>query len=107
RLGEAEARDTAQLRGTPATLTLLQIASLMNREIPAGEPVMSNLGPVLAWESRRPVIHLALSPDELDACRRRVDFRRVVLVFRDPAHAWPEWSGVIARPTEALHHAEW
>jgi hypothetical protein len=106
-VGEAEARDTSKERGTPATLTLLQIASIMNREIPAGEPVMSNLGPVLAWESRRPVIHLALSPDELDACRRRVDFRRVLLVFRDPAHAWPEWSGVIARPTDALHHAEW
>lgn len=105
--GGVEAREASQQRGTPSTLTLLQIATLMNREIPAGEPVMSNLGPSLAWESRRPVIHLSVSPDDLMACRRRMDFRRVLLVFRDAEHAWPAWQDVVARPTEALHHGEW
>ena len=105
--GGVEAREASQQRGTPSTLTLLQIATFMNREIPAGEPVMSNLGPVLAWESRRPVIHLTASPDDLNACRRRMDFRRVLLVFRDAEHAWPEWQEVVAHPTESLHRVEW
>jgi hypothetical protein len=105
--GGVEAAEASQQRGTPTTLTLLQIATFMNREIPAGEPVMSNLGPALAWESRRPVIHLAASPDDLTACRRRMDFRRVLLVFRDAEHAWPEWQEVIAHPTESLNRVEW
>jgi hypothetical protein len=105
--GVVEAREASLERGTPGTLTLLQIATLMNREIPAGEPVMSNLGPALAWESRRPVIHLSVSPDDLNTCRRRMDFRRVLLVFRDAEHAWPEWQQVISHPTDALHQPEW
>ncbi|MBI1798803.1 MAG: hypothetical protein HYR73_03865 [Candidatus Eisenbacteria bacterium] len=106
-LVNAEARRTATERGVPSALTLLQIASLMSREIPVGEAVMSNLGPTLAWESRRPVIHLALSPDLITACRRKMDFRHVLLVFRDAAHAWPEWAQVVEHPVDALHHAEW
>jgi hypothetical protein len=107
RLGNAEARSTATERGVPSTLSLLQIATVMSREVPDGDVVMSNLGPALAWESRRPVIHLALSPDLITACRRKMDFRHVVLAFRDGAHAWPEWSLLVDHPNEAMHHAEW
>ena len=44
---------------------------------------MSSLGPLLAWYAERPVVHLALSPADLDACRRNLDVRGVLLVFRD------------------------
>mgnify|MGYP001581285255 FL=1 len=103
----AEAAATSQERGVPGTLTLLQIAVLMNREIPAGEPVMSNLGPALAWQARRPVVHLALSPGDVESCRRRLEFRHVLLVFRDPARAWPGWTEVVARPEQAVRNPEW
>lgn len=105
--GNLEARTTSAVRGVPGTLGLLQSAVLMNREIPAGETVMSNLGPVLAWYARRPVLHLANSPADLDACRRRLEFRHVLLVFRDAAAAWPEWREVVARPAEARARPEW
>lgn len=106
RRGLAEARIASQERGTPGTLTMLKLGSMMNREIPAGEPVMSNLGPALAWEARRPVIHLALSPDAISDCRRHMDFHNVVLVFRDVAHAWPGWSELIEHPLDAMHRPE-
>jgi hypothetical protein len=106
-LGHREARLTSTERGVPSTLTLLQIARLMSRDIPPGQAVMSNLGPSLAWEARRPVIHLVESPDQIEACRRRMDFHHVLLVFRDPQHAWPEWRDVLERPLEALHRPEW
>jgi len=107
RLGDEEAHQASMERGTPSTLSLLQIAALMSREIPAGEPVMSNLGPALSWESHRPVIHLVVSPDQITACRRRADFRNVLLVFRDAGTAWPEWTSVVAHPVDALHRVEW
>lgn len=100
--GLAEARVMSRERGTPATLTLLQISVLMNREIPAGEPVMSNLGPELAWEARRPVIHLALRPEDVGACRRLTEFRNVLLVFREPSRAWPGWQEMVAHPVETI-----
>ncbi|MBI5709903.1 MAG: hypothetical protein HZC42_06305 [Candidatus Eisenbacteria bacterium] len=103
----AEAAATSQERGVPGTLTLLQISVLMNREIPAGEPVMSNLGPALAWQARRPVLHLALSPGDLESCRRRLEFRHVLLVFRDPSRAWPGWTEVVAHPEQAVRNPEW
>jgi len=106
-LGHREARLTSTERGVPSTLTLLQIARLMSRDIPPGQAVMSNLGPSLAWEARRPVIHLVESPDQIEACRRRMDFHHVLLVFRDAQHAWPEWRDVLERPLEALHRTEW
>lgn len=106
-LGHREARLTSTERGVPSTLTLLQIARLMSRDITPGQPVMSNLGPSLAWEARRPVIHLVESPDQITACRRRVDFRHVLLVFRDAQHAWPQWRDLLEHPLEALHRAEW
>ena len=101
--GLDEARAMSRERGTPATLTLLQISVLMNREIPAGEPVMSNLGPELAWEARRPVIHLALKPEDVAACRSLTEFRNVILVFRDPSKAWPGWQELVAHPAETIH----
>jgi len=104
--GNQEARIASATRGVPATVTLLEIAVLMNRDIPPGEAVMSNLGPTLAWHARRPVIHLALAPEDIDACRRRLDFRHVLLVFRDPAHAWGEWGQVLAHPLEARDRPE-
>jgi len=104
--GLAEARAISRERGTPSPLTMLQIAVLMNREIPPGEPVMSNLGPELSWHSRRPVIHLALRPEDMAACRERTEFRHVLLVFRDPARAWAGWSELVARPVEASRDPE-
>ena len=80
---------------------MLATAVLMNREIPAGEAVMSNLGPTLAWHARRPVIHLALAPADLDACRRKLDFHHVILVYRKPERAGPAWGEIVARPKEA------
>ncbi len=105
--GNAEARVASAERGTPSVLSLLQVAVLMNREIPAGEVVMSNLGPMLAWHARRPVLHLALSPADLEGCRRRLEFRHVLLVFRDPANAWPEWREAVAEPARAPDRPEW
>jgi hypothetical protein len=31
----------------------------------------------------------------------------VLLVFRDPAQAWPGWQEVMERPAEATAHPEW
>jgi len=104
--GNEETRGSSAARGVPGTQTLLQITVLMNREIPAGEPVMSNLGPTLAWHAKRPVVHLALAPEDLEACRRRLDFRNVLLVFRDPSLAWGEWSEVVAHPLEVKNRPE-
>jgi hypothetical protein len=66
-----------------------------------GETVMSNLGPALAWQTNHPVIHLAYSPADVAACRRRHDFRHIVLVFRNADRAWDEWHEIVARPGAA------
>lgn len=105
--GLAEARATADARGLPDELSLVQIARLVAHEVPRGEPVMSNLGPTLAWYAHRPVIHLALAPQDLDDCREQVNFRHVVLVFRATASAWPEWRELLADPTRAPDNSEW
>jgi hypothetical protein len=105
--GNAEARVVSAERGVPGVLSLLQIAVLMNREIPADEVVMSNLGPLLAWHARRPVLHLTLSPADLEGCRRRLEFRHVLLVFRDPADAWPGWREAMTAPAETPNRPEW
>ena len=99
--GNLEARAALADRDLPGVVTMLATAVLMNREIPAGEAVMSNLGPTLAWHARRPVIHLALAPADLDACRRKLDFHHVILVYRKPERAGPGWSEIVARPKEA------
>ena len=105
--GNAEARATAETRGLPSVLTLRDLSARLNRELRAGEPVMSNLGPTLAWYARRPVVHLAWGPGDLEACRRRLPFRHVLLVFRDAERAWPEWRELLARPETADINAEW
>ncbi|HET7224377.1 MAG TPA: hypothetical protein VFK69_01585, partial [Candidatus Eisenbacteria bacterium] len=105
--GLREASDVSARRGTPGVLTLLQLTVLMNRELPAQEPVMSNLGPELAWEARRPVVHLSLTPADVDACRRRLPLRSVVLVFRDAKQAWRGWDDIVAHPELAPKNPEW
>jgi hypothetical protein len=105
--GNLQARVASTTRAEPDVLSMMQITVLMNREIPDDEPVMSNLGPLLAWTARRPVLHLAESPDEIEACRRKLEFRNVLLVFRSPGSAWPAWREVVADPARARDHAEW
>jgi hypothetical protein len=58
---------------------------------------MSNLGPALAWQTNHPVVHLALAPQDVEPCRRLLDFRHIVLVYRDARAAWGQWSEVVAR----------
>lgn len=105
--GLSQAQITSEARGIPSTPAMLDLVARLDRELGPGEPVMSNLGPVLAWYGRRPVVHLALTPADIDACRRRLDLHVVLLVFREPARAWPEWREVLERPDEAAHHPEW
>lgn len=93
--GLAEARATSLERGVPASTSLTAISALLNMDLAPGEPLMSNLGPSLAWQTNHPVVHLALSPEEVDACRRRLDFRHIVLVFREDARAWGRWAEVV------------
>ena len=97
----AEAIATARERGVPSTQTLTAMSVTLNEVLKAGEPLMSNLGPALAWQTNHPVIHLAYSPADVAACRRRRDFRHVVLVFRSSERAWPEWQEIVARPGTA------
>ena len=105
--GVREARVVSVERGTPTTATLEAIVEELDRELISGEPVMSNLGPALAWVARRPVIHLALTPADVDACRQRTDFRRVVLAFRDAGSAWPGWAELVRDPARAPSNREW
>ncbi len=105
--GVQEAATSSTERGTPQSYTLNELADLVDAEVPANEPVMSNLGPILAWRARRPVIHLALSPADVAACRERVDFRHVILVFREPERAWGGWDQVLTRPEAAPQNPDW
>ena len=68
---------------------------------------MSNLGPTLAWYTRRPVLHLALTPADVDQCRERFEFDEVLVAFRQASRAWPGWDELMARPSEAPHRREW
>jgi hypothetical protein len=105
--GWQAARATAEGRGVPSGAGMRDLVTRLDRELPADEPVMSNLGPVLAWHARRPVVHLATSPADLEPCRRHLDVRVVLLVFREPRRAWPQWQEVMERPGEAADHPEW
>ena len=105
--GWAEGRAAATARGVPSTPTMIALARSLERELRPDEPVMSNLGPVLAWYLRRPVVHLALSPEDVDACRRRLELRHVLLVFRAADRAWPDWTLVMERPQEAALNPDW
>ncbi len=106
-LGIAEATAAADQRGVPSSQAMAELAAQLDRDVPRGEPVMSNLGPVLAWYSRRPVVHLALTPADIESCRERLDTRRVVLVFRESARAWAGWDELLAHLEDAPHHVEW
>jgi hypothetical protein len=99
--GLAEARETAVVRGVPSTATFTEIGLMVRSELRPGEVVMSNLGPALAWQTLHPVLHLALTPDDVEACRRRRDFRLIVLAFREPDRAWPGWVEIMASPGAA------
>jgi hypothetical protein len=98
---QSEARATALERGVPSTTTLTALSVTLNAVLTRGEPLMSNLGPALAWQTNHPVIHLAYSPGEVVACRRRRDFRHIVLAFRSSERAWPEWQEIVGRPGTA------
>jgi hypothetical protein len=97
-LGNDEARATSQERGVPSTQTITSLAIVLNGQLAQGEPVMSNLGPALAWQSLHPVLHLALTPADVAACRRRMEFRHIVLVFRDGRRTWAGWDEILERP---------
>jgi len=103
-------RATRSAIGEPALPSIASFEDLSLRlasTLPEGEPVMSNLGATLAWRARRPVIHLALTPADVEACRQRTPFRLLVVAFRDPGRAWPGWAEVVERPREAAAHREW
>lgn len=99
--GQAESRATSLDRGVPASRTLTALSVALGQELAPGETVMSNLGPALAWQTHHPVIHLAYSPADVNACRIRHDFRHIVLVFRSAARAWEEWQEIVERPGTA------
>jgi hypothetical protein len=106
--GNAEARGTAGSRGVPSVATMRDLGERLRRQVPANEVVMSNLGPMLSWHSGgRPVVHLALTPADIPACRRRLEFRHVLVAFRATESAWPGWQELVARPEEATRHPEW
>jgi hypothetical protein len=106
RLGLSEARGASTERGIPSVATLTELSGVLDRELASGEPVMCNLGPTLAYHARRPVIHLALSPDDVEACRVRLTFTHVLLVFRDVSRAWVEWRPVM-EPGGEKGHSRW
>ncbi len=105
--GTEEARTTSTERGVPSVLTLRDLGHLLRQQVPADEVVMSNLGPMLSWYSGRSVVHLAHTPPDIAACRRRLGFRHVLIVFRDVEAAWPGWQEILARPEEATRQPEW
>lgn len=94
----AESQRVAAVRGVPSTVTLTSLSVALNEVLAPGETVMSNLGPALAWQTNHPVIHLAFSPDDVIACRRRHDFRHIVLAFRSSDRAWAHWQEIVEQP---------
>jgi hypothetical protein len=96
-----ESRLTAAARGVPSTTTLTSISVALGSVLTPGETVMSNLGPALAWQTNHPVIHLAYSPEDVNACRRRHEFRHIVLAFRGSERAWAHWQEIVERPGTA------
>ena len=95
--GLAEARATSNERGVPNGATLTGLAIQLSNRLEKNEPVMTNLGPTLAWRTRRPVIHLANAPVDVAACRARCDFRHILLCFRSADRAWPAWQEIWSR----------
>ena len=102
--GNAEARASSWERGVPASSTITALSVVLSERLTPGEPIMSNLGPALAWQTNHPVVHLALTPDDVEACRRRLDFHHVILVFRSGERAWAGWDEIVEREGEAATH---
>jgi hypothetical protein len=102
--GNAAARTGLGERGVPSTATLAGIVDSLEAGLDPGTPVMSNLGPILAWPLRRPVVHLALAPEDVTPLRRRLDVRHLVLAFREADRAWPAWSEIVEREGAARAH---
>ena len=94
---QAESRVVARDRAVPASTSLTALSIQLNEVLAPGEPIMSNLGPALAWQTNHPVIHLAFTPADVQACRRRLDFRHIVLVFRSSERAWDHWQEIVER----------
>ena len=65
------------------------------------------LQPTYRIQAGRPVVHLALTPADVGACRRRLEFRNVLLALRDAERAWPGGQEVMARPADAVGRPEW
>jgi hypothetical protein len=65
--GQAESRATSRERGVPSSRTLTALSVALSGVLTPGEPIMSNLGPALAWQTSHPVIHLAYSPADVNA----------------------------------------
>jgi len=105
--GVEEAATSSTERGTPRSQTMNELAELVQDRVPADEPIMSNLGPILAWRARRPVIHLAQTPGDIRACREHVEFRHVILAFRGTERAWQGWDSILERPQEAPQNPDW
>jgi hypothetical protein len=105
--GLEEARKAADRRALPRVNILRDLDHRLRRVLVPGETVMSNLGPTLAWYTHRPVLHVALTPAAIEACRARCSFRHVLLVFRDAERAWPGWDELMAHPEEATSRPEW
>lgn len=95
--GLHEARETSRVRGVPDWHTMSRIAVHISQRLGPDEPVMSNLGPTLAWRTRRPVIHLAHSPSDIASTRALCDFRHIILCFRNAERAWPAWQEIWVR----------
>jgi len=95
--GLDEARVASQERGVPGWMTLARLSMLLGQRLAPGEVVMSNLGPSLAWQTRRPVIHLAYSPQDVSEVRARCEFRHIVLCFRTADRVWAAWREVWLR----------
>jgi hypothetical protein len=96
-LVQQESRTVSQERGVPSTVTLTDLSVRLNEVLVNGETIMSNLGPALAWQTNHPVIHLAYTPSDVPACRRRHDFRHIVLAFRSSERAWDHWQEIVER----------
>lgn len=96
-LVQQDSRTIARERGVPSTNTLTALSVQLNEVLAPGETIMSNLGPSLAWQTNHPVLHLAYTPADVAACRRRHDFRHILLAFRSHERAWDHWQEIVER----------
>jgi hypothetical protein len=103
---QARARVSSSERVVPASRSLTALSMALNEVLRPGETVMSNLGPSLAWQTNHPVLALAHSPADVPACRRRHEFRHVVLVLEDAGRAGPAWREIFERPGTAATVSE-